>query len=133
LTSQLAKLPRGQIVRYLVAGAGNTVFGYALFAALYHLLHTRVHYILLSIASGIVSITVAYINYKFFVFKTKGNYLREYLRFYVVYGASMGMGVTLLPFFVEVVHLSPYVGQAIVVFITASISFLAHRNYSFKR
>jgi putative flippase GtrA len=133
LTSRMAKLPRGQLIRYLIAGAGNTAFGYGVFAGLYHSLHTRIHYMILAIISNIISITVAYVNYKFFVFKTKGNYLREYLRFYVVYGASIVMSLTLLPFFIEIVHVNPYAAQAMVTFITVSISFFAHRNYSFKR
>lgn len=105
------------------------MFGYAVFAGL---LKTGIHYIIVAVISNIIAITAAYINYKFFVFKTKGNYLREYLRFYVVYGGGMGLGLLLLPFFVEVVHLSPLAGQAIVMFITAGVSFIAHRNYSFK-
>ena len=121
-----------QEINYIIAGAWNTIFGYFFFATLYFLFSKKVHYMILVVISNIVGITNAYISYKFFVFKTKGNYLREYFRFYVVYGFSMIIGLILLPLIVELLHISPLVAQLFIVVITVIISYLGHRNFSFK-
>jgi len=87
----------------------------------------------LLIISNILSITNAYISYKFFVFRTKGNFLREYARFYVVYGASILFSLILLPLSVELLHIHPVVAQAAIIAITIVISYTGHKNFSFKR
>ena len=119
-------------VRYLIVGGWNTVFGYAAFAALYFLLRNFLHYTFVLVISYIFGITNAYICYKFFVFKTKGNYLREYLRFYLIYGIAFIINLALLPIAVEFLKLSPLLSQGGIVFFTVAISYFGHKNFSFK-
>ena len=96
-TDRLRKhFPGGQFLRYLCVGAFNTLFGYFTFAvALYFLnlaLPQRFLYLTVILASVIanpLNITVAYFGYKFFVFRTQGNYLREWLKCFAVYGSAM--------------------------------------------
>ncbi len=76
---------------------------------------------------------MAYAGYKIFVFKTKGNYLHEYLKFYVVYGFSMLLGLILLPVFVEFLKLNVYLAQAVAVIACTFVSFIGHRNFSFRK
>ncbi len=118
-------------VRYLVVGGWNTAFGYLLFIALYTLLHATVNYLAILIVSYVVSITNAYICYKFLVFRTKGNYLREYLRFYLVYGLAFLINLALLPVFVELLGINPVISQGVIVIFTVIISYVAHKNFSF--
>ena len=137
---RLRALPRGQLLRYLVVGGWNTLFGYGVFAGLTYVLTDRVPYayMVANVLSNVIAITVAYLGYKVFVFKTRGNYLREYARFYVVYGAAMALGLVLLPAFVALVGLVlprpalvPYVAQALVIPVTVLSSFVGHKRYSF--
>jgi putative flippase GtrA len=101
---QLAGLfPGGQFARYLCVGVFNTIFGYIAFAIALTLLNAalpaRLLYltvIFASIVSNPLAITVAYFGYKFFVFRTKGNYLAEWLRCFAVYGTSMIPGLLAL-------------------------------------
>jgi putative flippase GtrA len=95
--------PGGQFARYLGVGVFNTVFGYISFAIILTLLNaalpTRLLYltvILASVLSTPLNITVAYLGYKFFVFRTKGNYLGEWLRCFAVYGTAMIPGLIAL-------------------------------------
>jgi putative flippase GtrA len=88
--------PGGQFVRYLCVGIFNTLFGYLSFAIILTLLNvalpTRLLYltvILASILAVPLNITVAYASYKFLVFRTKGNYLGEWLKCFAVYGVGM--------------------------------------------
>jgi putative flippase GtrA len=95
--------PAGQFVRYLGVGVFNTVFGYICFAVALTLLNAalsaRFMYltvILASVLSMPLNITVAYFGYKFFVFRTKGNFLAEWLKCFAVYGTGMIPGLVAL-------------------------------------
>ena len=95
--------PGGQFFRYLLVGGFNTLFGYCSFLLILKLLATVIPARFLSltaIAASIIStplnITVAYFGYKFFVFKTKGNYLLEWLKCFAVYGTGMIPGLVAL-------------------------------------
>lgn len=136
-----ARLPVGQFVRYLVVGGWNTAFGYGVFAALNYALTGLVPhaYMVANALASIAAITMAYAGYKLFVFKTKGNYLREYLRFYVVYGSAALLGFALLPILVALLGqvidqrtYVPYVAQAILIPVSVLFSFVGHKRYSFK-
>jgi len=122
-----------EALRYLVVGGANTAFAYGVFAICYHVLAPHIHYMIVLVCSTVLNITVAYLNYKFVVFRTKGNYLREYLRFYGVYAVPIGLGFLLFPLGVEVLHLNAYVTQAVITVITVVLSYFGHKNVSFKR
>lgn len=120
-------------ISYLITGGWNTLFGYLSFAGLYFIFKHRLHYIPLLVISYIISITNAYLCYKFFVFKTKGNFWLEYLRFYVVYGASFLINMVLLPLFIEVLKTNLLVAQAIITIFTVIISYAGHKYFSFRK
>jgi putative flippase GtrA len=95
--------PAGQFVRYLIVGVFNTVFGYGTFAVILTLLNgimpTQFLYltvVLASLLSVPPNITAAYLGYKYFVFRTKGNFLREWLKCFAVYGTGMIPGLVAL-------------------------------------
>ncbi|HLJ86866.1 MAG TPA: GtrA family protein [Candidatus Angelobacter sp.] len=124
-----------------MVGVVNTVFGYGSFAlltvTLAHLIPNS--YILAGFLSGLLNVTFAYLNYKWIVFKTKGNYFREWLRCVTVYGASMAVGTLLLPVIVVLIHRftsigagAPYVAGAILTAWTAVSGFLGHKKFSFQ-
>ena len=121
-----------QFLRYLAVGVWNTVFGMAVYAGLFHLLGHRVHYLVLLIPANILAITNSYVCYKLFVFNTKGNILREYFRCYVVYGGMMLAGAALMGALVEWIGLAPVVANCVCIAVTTVVSYLAHRNFSFK-
>ena len=126
--------PRGTsplFSRYLVTGVWNTAFGYGVFALLVALMAPRVHYLLIGIAASVLAITNAYIVHKIFVFKTRGNYLREYGRYYVIYGATTVGGLALLALFVEGFGLNLYLAQACALGLQVIGSFVGHRRFSF--
>lgn len=95
--------PAGQFVRYICVGVFNTFFGYINFAVILALLNTAMPIrwlyltvVLASILSVPLSITVSYLSYKFFVFRTKGNYLGEWFKCFAVYGTGMIPGLVAL-------------------------------------
>ncbi len=122
-----------QKIMYLMVGAWNTAFGFASFIFLYYALQSLLHYSLILIVSYFISITNAYVGYKIFVFKTKGNYLREYLRFYIVYGSVFLLNMALLVFAVELLKVDPLYSQAVILVVTVIISYLGHKYFTFDR
>jgi putative flippase GtrA len=95
--------PGGQFVRYLCVGVFNSLFGYFSFVVLLTLLNaalpSRLLYLTVILASMLatpLNITVAYLGYKFFVFRTKGNYLGEWVKCFAVYGTGMIPGLIAL-------------------------------------
>jgi len=143
--SRIARLtnhiPPGQFLRYLAVGAWNTLFGYGTYALFTVLLmpRTRFGYIYASVLSSVLNITVAYLGYKFFVFKTHGNYMAEWLRCILVYGSAMLPGLFLLPLLVAGLHYgfhlgksAPYIAGAVVMGCTVLYSFFGHKHFSFR-
>jgi putative flippase GtrA len=138
--------PPGQFLRYLCVGVWNTVFGYgtfAMFVTIYnHLLHHQnlpLTVDLASITGTPITITMTYFCYKFFVFHTHGNYLREWLRCFAVYGIAMIPGLLALPILTRalqqiphLLHSAPYLAGALMTAFTAIYSFVAHKSFSFR-
>jgi putative flippase GtrA len=134
-------IPPGQFLRYLMVGAWNTLFGYSTYALFTALLMPKVRfgYILASVFSSLINISVAYFGYKFFVFKTKGNYLVEWFRCILIYGSGMLPGLVLLPLLVEGLHYgfhlersSPYIGGALLMGLGMIYSFFGHKHFTFR-
>ncbi len=132
--------PPGQFGRYLAVGVCNTVFGYSTYAGLTALLTPRVSYayVWASLIAGLFNITFAFFNYKLFVFRTKGNCLREWSRCVVVYGGALLLSTALLPGIVYLLRRltaadrsAPYLAGAVMVGGSVIVSFLGHKNFSF--
>ena len=120
-----------RVVRYVIIGGWNTLFGMGAYIVLYKLLHDRINYLILMIPTNILAITNAYIGYKLFVFKTKGNYIREYLRCYVVYGGSIALSFVLMYILVSILGLHPILAQCPCVVISIAASYIGHKRFSF--
>jgi len=130
-----------QFARYLLVGGFNTLFGYGLFA-LRNWSFTgmgQYSYMYATVLSSLIAITVAFLGYKWFVFRTRGNYFAEWIRCLGVYGGSMLIGwigmpvlVTLLRHQLHRIESAPYVAAAVMTVITVLISFLGHKNISFR-
>ena len=122
-----------QKLQYLLIGGLNTVFGYAVFTALYYYGTARFHfhYVIPLLLSHVISVTSAYLIYKRFVFKTKGNFIREYWRFCTFYWFSLAANLILLPALVELVGLDPIISQGLLIVVAAVTSYLWHAHYTF--
>jgi putative flippase GtrA len=142
MTTALPKPRRPQLIRYLAVGASNTLFGYGCFALLTMLLSPFMAYgyVLASLLANLLSITFAFLGYKWFVFRTEGNYLKEWVRCLGIYTGSMVLSAAALPVVVAVVrsqmgldHSAPYLAGAIVLVFSLLFSFFGHRHISFGR
>lgn len=141
MTTPSRKSPRAlTLVRYLAVGACNTIFGYGCFALFTLLLSPLLAYgyVVASLLANLFSITFAFFGYKWFVFKTHGNYLKEWIRCLGVYAGSMILSAAALPFVVGIIRRqpghdrsAPYIAGAIVLVFSVVFSFFGHRHISF--
>jgi putative flippase GtrA len=141
MKSLFSHIPPGQFFRYVLVGIWNTGFGYALFVIFTYLLSRRwpqYGYIPASLLSSVFSITVAFFGYKLYVFKTKGNYLAEWLRCVAVYGSSIAIGLAILPCVVFLIRhattidtKAPYLAAAVMTGFNAIYNFVGHKKFSF--
>lgn len=146
LKSIASHIPSGQVVRYLLVGAWNTLFGYGcffLFAKLFlHLMPSQPS-LAASVASAVatlVNITVSFVGYKLFVFRTRGNFLLEYARSFIVYLPTLVISaVAIAPLTAILRHAlpahaqqAPYIAGALLAFFTVIISFFGHKHISFR-
>jgi putative flippase GtrA len=130
-------------VRYLLVGGFNTVFGYGLFAWLNWAFTGslgKYSYLYASFLGGMLAITVAFLGYKWFVFRTKGNYLKEWIRCVGIYGSSILIGLIGMPILVPILEahmrrpqLASYLAGAIMTAVTILFSFFGHKNVSFRQ
>jgi putative flippase GtrA len=140
-------LPADEVIRFLLVGGFNTGFSlvvYSGFVILFgHLLPHRGKPLIADIAFVIstpIGITVAFLCYKHFVFRTKGNYLKEWIRCFAVYSVSFPIGLVVLP---TATHLlqhvlltrpyAPFLAGIVNSIIIACYSYFAHKKFSFKR
>jgi putative flippase GtrA len=135
-------VPPGQVGRYLLVGVWNTIFGYLSFAALTAMLSSIIPYSYLaaSLLASLVNITMAFLLYKHLVFRTKGNYWREWTRCLLVYSSGIALNLALLPVIVQLIRqktpygsCAPYLAGALLTGCGMIYNFFGHKKFSFGR
>lgn len=130
-----------QFARFLAVGGFNTLFGYGLFALLnWSLTPVPYGYLWATFLGNLIAISVAFLGYKWFVFRTRGNYLREWLRCMGVYATSMLIGLAGMAILVPILRrhmarpqVASYVAAALMLVVTVCFSFAGHKNISFRQ
>lgn len=120
-------------LRYLLAGGWNTAFGYCVGVGMYLLLSPQLYIAVIAVLSNIVSITMSFITYRLFVFRSRGPWLVEYLKCYVVYGGSALLSIALLWAFIRVAGLNIWLAQGGAIAITVVVSYIGHSKFTFSK
>jgi putative flippase GtrA len=117
---------------YLLVGAWNTLFGYAVFALLYYLLAAHLHVDLILVVSYLISIANAYVGYRYIVFRSTGNMARELPRFTTVYLVTLAANLVVLPLALHRLPWNAYVVQGLFTVVIVLLSYLGHKYFSFR-
>jgi putative flippase GtrA len=141
-------LPSGEVIRFLLvgsieyAGRAGALFGICdpVWASVAASRKAADRGSLRQIVSKPLAITVAFLCYKHFVFRTKGNYLREWLKCFAVYGISTPAELIILPLATKAFLLpalthpyAPFLAGIVNSVMIACYSYFAHKKFSFKR
>lgn len=120
-------------IRFLIAGGVNTLVGFLVYPLLYLALSpVGFGYIQILLAAQIPCITFSFATNKYFVFRTKGNLKKEYLKFTVFYAVILLINLIFLPILVEIFGVSPIISQTLFVALTIVTSFFWHNFITFK-
>jgi len=119
-------------LRFLVVGAWNTLFAYAAFASLYLLLHSFVHYLLISVMAHVLAVTNAFLCQRTLVFQHRTAWWPAFLRFNVVQLLVLGWSLAGLAFLTEGVHLHPLLSQLLVTVVVVVGGYFLNRHYAFR-
>lgn len=119
--------------RYLAIGSANAAFGYAIVILAYKLLSPGFSIWTIGIVGNIVAITFSFVTYKLFVFKTQGHWIEEYFKAYLVYGSMALVGIVLLWLYVDLLNITIWLAQALVIVSTVVLSYVGHSRITFRR
>lgn len=120
-------------VRFLLAGAVNTTVGLAIYPALYLMLHPNgLGYIEILIIAQIICVTFSFASNKYFVFKSKGDLKKEYIKFFSFHGLYFLINLIALPALVKWIKLNPMIAQTIFSILIIVTSYFWHNSVTFK-
>lgn len=120
-------------LRFLIVGGYNTLFGYLAFALAYVLFGAQIHYTILVILVHFIALTNSFITQRFFVFKSRGPWFAEFMRFQVSYLALLPVGLGLLALLHDYAGLPVLLAQAYALVIMVVISYLSGRHFTFRK
>ena len=118
--------------RFLLVGALNTVVGLAVYPALYFFVTPlRSHYLTILSISQVLCVTFSFLTTKFMVFRTSGNYLREFGKFGTFHLSIFIINLAALPVLVEFAGMNPVWAQMLFTILVISSSYFWHSNITF--
>jgi len=116
--------------RYVVVGFWNTLFGLGNFYLLLWLLGD-LHYLVVLTISYSLSILQGHFSQRIFVWRSRGPYFRELIRFSGGAIAQYILNVILLHLAVRTFHLNLRWSQLVVIGVLVALSFLFNKRWVF--
>ena len=102
-------------IRFLIVGGFNAGVSYLIYSAFCIILGEHAYQIALALA-WIISSVVSFTTQKFFVFRAKGNWMKEYL----------------LEIIVKVLHINVFIAQIIATLSAAVFTYILFKKFAFR-
>lgn len=118
-------------IRFLLIGGVNAGISYLVFA-LAVLLIGKEHYQICVTLQWVLSSFVSYLNQKFFVFCTQGNYVKEYLKCCSTWAVSYFINVVILEILVRYFIKNVYIAQFVSIFLVSVVTYVLFKYFAFK-
>ena len=118
-------------IRFLLIGGVNAVISYIIFVFAVWLIGAD-HYQICVILQWTISSIFSYFNQKFFVFCTKGNYLKEYLKCCSTWMLSYVLNVIILELLVRFAIKNVYLSQFISLFVVSIVTYVLFKYFAFR-
>jgi len=129
----LFSVARDERVAFLAVGAANTGIGVFWFAFFHLTVGKFIGYLTVLVFSHVASVLCAFVLYRKAVFRVHGHVWRDLLRFESVYLGGLAINFVLLPIPVELLGWTVLVSQLVIVGLTACLSYVGHKYFSFRR
>ena len=118
-----------QKIRFLLVGGWNTFFALCLFALILKLLN---NYKITLVISHLISVLQSFLTFKFFVFRSSGKFLHEYIKINAVYLLHFFLNFGMLYACVEILKLNTLSSQIIITCILVILNYILNKNFTFK-
>ncbi len=126
----------GDKLRFLVVGFWNTMFGFATLWALEHLIHYDSGSILqkqaILVLNWVIGVTQNFFTFKLLVFRTKGRWMREYLRLCVTYSGTFVVQSVMIQAISAGFGASLFVANLPTTLVVMVLSYLGHKYFTFR-
>lgn len=119
-------------IRFIIIGSINAAISYLIYALAVFVIGENHYQLCIFLQWGLSSV-ISYLNQKFFVFCTKGNYVKEYLKCCTTWGISYLLNVVILEIFVRYLIKNVYIAQFISLFIVSISTYILFKCFAFKK
>ncbi len=130
---RVLRVATSQEFRFLLVGAINTIIGYTLFVVALTWFGRSIGPTLSLVLSYCIALPVSFLTQRVFVFRVNGNICGQFLRFSFANSLIFVANVVFLPLAILATRYHPLVLQGVFVVASAIASYLAHKNFSFRR
>ena len=124
------KLPN--FIRFLVIGGINAAISYIIFVIAILILGKGLYQLCVAL-QWILSSFISYLNQKFFVFCTKGNYLKEYLKCCSTWVISYFFNAIVLEILVRFLISNVYIAQLISLSAASILTYVLFKLFAFRQ
>ncbi len=118
-------------IRFLLVGGYNAAFSYIVFAIAVFFIGKE-HYQLCVALQWIISSVFSFVNQKIFVFCTKGNWIKEYLKCCTTWVVSYLCNAFILELIVRYITKNVYVGQIVSIFLASIVTYVLFKYFAFR-
>lgn len=117
-------------IRFVLIGCINAAISYVIYAIALFVLGDIHYQICVALQWGISSI-FSYLNQKFFVFCTRGNYVQEYFKCCTTWLVSYLINVLILEVLIK--FMNAYIAQFISIFLVSVVTYVLFKYFAFKK
>lgn len=119
-------------IKFLVAGLFNVLIGYLISLFFYSIFKECLNIYLIIIFVNLLNITIAFFIHKKIVYRSDGNFWREYFLSYITYGGSMIISIITIPFLMNFAGLDYWLATLIIIPFLALFSYFGHGKITFR-
>ena len=124
------KIPR--FIRFFIIGCINAAISFIVFV-IAALLVGKEHYQICVALQWFISSVPSYFNQKFFVFNTRGNYLKEYLKCCSTWGLGWFLNFVLIEIFVRYIIGNVFISQFLSTGLVSVCTYIIFKVFAFKK
>ena len=117
-------------IRFVIIGGLNALISYTIFI-LFIVAFTKQHYQLCVALQWFFSSFISYLNQKFLVFNTVGNYIKEYLKCCFSWVISYLLNVVILEILMRLYLKNVYISQFLSLLIVSIATYILFKYFAF--
>lgn len=121
-----------EFIKFAIVGSTSTAVNYAVFYYLFHFDHFN--YLVASASGFITGMFISYTLNRKFTFESENQKrAKEFFSYFAVCLFSLGLSLLTLRFCVEILHISPLLGNLFAIGVSTVSNFLGAKFFVFKK